>query len=107
MAAIHAEKQQSPASNATPEQQQTKHRSPGSGESLMPGDSKRNDLESGTNGPSKPLRRKFSRTVPYETEIDGQEIVGHEVEMIKDSVSVIVLLLLDRESEINELKLII
>lgn len=50
------------------------------------------DIESGTdekwnegNIPSKPIRRKFSRTVPYETEIDGGAISPD------DSVSVIVL----------------
>lgn len=88
MAAINAEKQQNP------EQQ---HPAPLRDQTLaVPLQIKREsraDIECGTGEkwneesvPSKSVRRKFSRTVPYETEINGDPEDS-------DSVSVIVLLL--------------
>lgn len=67
MAALNAEKQQNPQ----PEQQR---------EQSDPKSQGHKDVERGTGGnwdqgsllvPQKPIRRKFSRTVPYETPIDG------------------------------------
>lgn len=87
MAAINAEKQQNPAIVASPSQQQA------SGGAVQD-ECKGNDLESGTSAPSKPVRRKFSRTVPYETEINGQEAFDTVNQHVgSDSVSVIVLFL--------------
>lgn len=88
MAAINAEKQQSTEQQPpAPSRDQTL---------AVPAQMNREswtDIEGGTNEkwseegfPSKPVRRKFSRTVPYETEINGDADA-------EDSVSVVVLLL--------------
>lgn len=76
MAALNAEKQQ----NSQPEPQR---------QQLDPKSQGHKDVERGTGGnwdqgslmvPQKPVRRKFSRTVPYETPIDGDGDEEEEAE---------------------------
>lgn len=62
------------------------------------------DVESGTNenwnegnNPSKPMRRKFSRSVPYETDIDGSDEEGS----LDEDVSGIVLFCSRRNSSLS------
>lgn len=89
MAALNAEKLQNPQPEppmAPPEPPAKKNR-----DSIVGG----KDVERGTNEnwnegnvPSKPIRRKFSRSVPYETDIDGSD---EEEDCEEDPVSDIVL----------------
>ena len=76
VAALNAEKA---AQNPQPEAAKKDRRPPAAGETSKPDVKKQQlDVESGTAenwneglAPPKPIRRKFSRTVPYETAIDG------------------------------------
>lgn len=89
MAALNAEKLQNPQPEppmAPPEPPAKKNKG-----SMAGG----KDVERGTNEnwnegnvPSKPIRRKFSRSVPYETDIDGSD---EEEDCDEDPVSDIVL----------------
>lgn len=62
------------------------------------------DVECGTNenwnegnNPSKPMRRKFSRSVPYETDIDGSDEEGS----LDEDVSGVVLFCSRRNSSLS------